>query len=218
MTYTEFIRIYLEQQEPGVPIYTSKIADDLAADFGIDKKKAASVTAVAVKCIMDNGDLPDLRRFQKGIYYRTVVTPLGEAGINREKLISYKYLFPDKGYETGLHLLHLMGLTTQIPAEHLIATNAAKNCVRYDRKLGVSICPPKAPINAQNKPYLQTLDVLELLDKAPINVQNPYTILANHIRLNRLQYEILLYYAYKCYNRATIIRLAHTACQKEATN
>lgn len=34
-------------------------------------------------------------------------------GISREKLISNKYLLPDKGYETGLRLLHHMGLTTQ---------------------------------------------------------------------------------------------------------
>ena len=215
MTYTEYVRNYLEQQEQGVPIYTDEIANAVAADYAIDKKKAAAATAVAIKRIMDKGELPDLRFYQKGVYYRTAVTPFGEIGINTEKLIANKYLLPDKGYETGLRLLHHMGLTTQMPTEHLLATNAAKDCVRYDNKLGVSICPPKAPVNAENKTYLQTLDALDLLDKAPIDVQNPYTIIANHIRKNGLQYETLLYYADRFYNRKTIIHLAHTASQKE---
>lgn len=215
MTYAEYVRNFLEQQEQGAPIYTDEIADAVAADYKTDKKKAAAATAVAIKRIMDKGELPDLRCYQKGVYYRTVVTPFGEMGISREKLIADKYLLPDNGYETGLRLLHHMGLTTQMPTEHLLATNVAKDCVRYDSKLGVSVCPPKAPVNAENKAYLQTLDALDLLDKAPVDAQNPYTILADHIQKNGLQYETLLYYADKFYNRKTIIRLAHTASQKE---
>ncbi|MBP0969894.1 MAG: hypothetical protein J5744_07075, partial [Oscillospiraceae bacterium] len=98
--------------------------------------------------------------------------------------------------------------------EHLFATNIAKDCIRHDSKLGVSICPPKAPINKQNKAYLQTLDAIDLLDKAPVDAKNPYTILADHIQKNGLQYETLLYYADKYYNQKTIIKLAHTASQK----
>ena len=108
-----------------------------------------------------------------------------------------------------------MGLTTQMPAEHLLASNAARDCVRFDEKLGVSICPPKAPVNADNKAYLQTLDALDILDRAPVDADNPYAILADHIRQNGLRYETLLYYADKYYNRKTIIRLAHTAGQTE---
>ena len=215
MTYAEYVRNYLKHQEQGAPIYTDEIADAIAADYEIDKKNAAAATAVAIKRIMDKGELPDLRCYQKGVYYRTVVTPFGEIGISREKLIADKYLLPDNGYETGLRLLHHMGLTTQMPTEHLLATNVARDCVRFDSKLGVSICPPKAPVNAENKAYLQTLDALDLLDKAPVDAQNPYAILADHIHKNGLQYEILLYYADRFYNRKTIIRLAHTASQKE---
>lgn len=215
MTYTEYIRNYLVQQEQGAPIYTYEIADAVAVDYGLERKKAAAATAVAIKRILDKGDLPDLRCYQKGIYYRTVVTPFGEMGINREKLIANKYLLPDNGYETGLRLLHHLGLTTQMPTEHLLATNAAKDCVRYDSKLGVSICPPKAAVNAENKAYLQTLDAIDLLDKAPVDAQEPYAILADHIRKNGLLYETLLYYADRYYNRKTIIGLAHTASRKE---
>ena len=215
MTYTKYVQNYLELQEQGSPIYTDDIADAIAANYGIDKKKAAAATAVAVKRIMDSGKMRDLRCYQKGIYYRTIVTPFGEMGVNKEKLIADKYLLPDNGYETGLRLLHYMGLTTQIPSERLLASNAAKDCVRYDSKLDVSVCPPKTPINAGNKAYLQTLDALNLLDKAPVDVPNPYIILAGHIRDNDLQYETLLYYADRYYNRKTLIHLAHAASKKE---
>lgn len=215
MTYTELVQEYMEAKQQGDPIYTDEIAGMLADTSGLEKKQAAAAAAVAVKRIMDGGKLPDLRCYQKGIYYRTAITPFGEVGISREKLIAHKYLLPDKGYETGLRLLHHMGLTTQMPTEHLLATNAARDCVRYDEKLGVSICPPKAPISAANKAYLQTLDALDLLDRAPVDAENPHAILADHIRRNGLQYETLLYYADKYYNRKTIIQLAHTAGQKE---
>ena len=215
MTYTELVQEYLEGKKQGDPIYTEEIAGMLADTNGLEKKQAAAAAAVAVKRIMDGGKLPDLRCYQKGIYYRTAITPFGEVGISKEKLIANKYLLPDKGYETGLRMLHHMGLTTQMPTEHLLATNAARDCVRYDEKLGVSICPPKAPVDAANKAYLQTLDALDLLDRAPVDAANPHAILADHIRRNGLQYETLLYYADKYYNRKTIIQLAHTAGQKE---
>ena len=215
MTYIEYVRNYLEHRDYGAPIYTDEIAEDMAVDYGIDKKKATAATAVAVKRIIDKSILPDLRCYRKGIYYRTVATPFGEMGISREKLIANKYLLNDNGYETGLRLLYHMGLTTQMPSEHLIATNSAKDCVRYDSKLDVSICPPKVPVNAENKAYLQTLDAMDILDKAPVDARNPYTILADFIRQNGLQYEILLYYADRYYNRKTVIRIAHTASQRE---
>lgn len=214
MTYMQYLQDYIGTNQPGEPIYTEQLADALATEYGMARKNAAAATAVAIKRIMDGKMLPELRCYQKGVYYLTSVTPFGELGINKDKLIANKYLLPDKGYETGLRLLHLMGLTTQMPAERLLATNAARVCVRYDRRLDVSVCPPKAPIHAENKAYLQTLDALELLDRAPVDADDPYELIADHIRRNGLQYETLLYYADKYYNRKTIIQLAHTAGQR----
>ena len=122
-------------------------------------------------------------------------------GVSREQLIADKYLLPDKGYETGLGMLHYMGLTTQMPKERLLATNAARDCVRHDRNLDISICPPRTPVSAENKAYLQTLDALDLLEKAPVDAKNPYAILAGHIRRNGLQYETLLYFADRFYSQ-----------------
>ena len=213
MTYIEFICEWIKKKPVCDPIYTARIADAIAEQYHIAVQKARAATPVAVKRILDGNLLPTLRIYQKGIYYRTVQTPFGERGINKEQLIADKYILPDIGYETGLTLLHRLGLSTQMPREHLIATNMAKDCVRVDEKLGVLIRPPKTKIDADNKAYLQTLDAMDLLDKAPIDAERPYEILANHIQTGHLRYGKLLSLADRFYNKNTIMHLAHTASE-----
>lgn len=211
MTYIEFISDLLSRINVGMPIYTKQISYEMSKEYNLSEKDAAAAVSVALKRIMDGNKIPELRLYQKGIYYKTKITPFGEIGINQEQLISDKYILPHIGYETGLTIINRLGLTTQIPKERMIATNLAKDCVRTDKKLGVTIKPPKTPINAQNKKYLQLLDTLELLDKTPIDEEEPYKILANYIQNENLQYGKLLAYADSYYNKKTIFHLAHTA-------
>lgn len=210
-TYVDFICGILKQVKVGIPIYTKQIALQIAGEYEITEPAAAAATAVAMKRIMDAQSLPDLRCYQKGIYYRTVCTPFGESAINKERLIADRYLLPDQGYETGLTVLHQMGLTSQLPRQRTLATNHAKNCVRSDEKLGVFIRPPKTPVNAENKQYLQTLDVLNMLKRAPVDAEDPYEVIAVHIKAQGLKYDKLLALADQCYNQNTVIQLAHTA-------
>lgn len=209
--YITFVSEYVKNVPKGNPIYTGKVAESMADRYNITIKDAAAATAVAVKRIMDGGTILELRSYQKGIYYRTSVTPFGETGINKEKLIADKYLLPDIGYETGLTVLHHLGLTSQMPRARILATNAAKDCIRLDEKLGVAIKPPKTPVTAENKKYLQILDVLNLLEKAPVDVENPYEIIAEHIQKKRLEYKTLLAIADQYYNRNTVLHVAHAA-------
>ena len=215
MTYINFTCELLQQIPPGMPIYIRQIAEKIANRFALEMKDAAAAASVAVKRIMDGNIIPELRFYQKGIYFRTVVTPFGEREIDRERLIADKYLLPDKGYETGLGLLHRMGLTPQMPKEQVIATNVAGDCARADKKLNIIIRPPKVEVNASNRAYLQALDVLELMGKAPVDAEQPYEIIANFIRENNLLYEKLLFFADRYYNRNTVIQLAHTAGEGE---
>lgn len=211
MTYGQYIEQYINQQPIAVPIYTANISQLLAARFQLSSAKAVSATAVAVKRAMDRKLIPDLRFYQKGIYYRTLVTPFGEMGIDKEKLIAHKYLDHDQGYDTGAGLLYRMGLTTQIPNERLIATNAAQDCVRRDEKLNISICPPRTKITAENKVYLQVLDAMEQIERAPVDADQPYRVLADHIQRKQLQYGVLLSLADQFYPQRTLLHLAHTA-------
>lgn len=211
MTYIEYVCNAINNTDSRVPIYTKQIAETAAKHYAITVKEAASAISVALKRIMDNGTIPELRFYQKGVYYKTVVTPFGEAGIKKDRIIADKYILPNIGYETGLSVMHKMGLTTQMPNKRVIVTNVAKDCVRTDKKLDIMIKPPKTKVNAENKYYLQTLDVLEMMDKAPIDEQEPYIIIANHIEKQNLRYDKLLALADVYYNQKTILHLAHIA-------
>ena len=200
-TYVDFTCDILKKEAVGTPIYTSRVAQQLGTAYQLDNKEAAAATAVAFKRIMDGAVLPELRCYQKGIYYRTSVTPFGEVGINKEQLIANKYLLPNIGYETGFTVMHQLGLTSQMP--------------RQRRKLGVTIRPPKTAVTAENKAYLQVLDVLELLDKAPVDDAHPYEIIARHIKGKRLEYGTLLAFANDFYNKTTVLHLASTASAGE---
>lgn len=79
------------------------------------------------------------------------------------------------------------------------------------KKLDVIIRPPKTKVTAENKAYLQVLDVLEMLDKAPVDSKQPYEIISKYILSQQLRYGTLLAIADNFYNKNTILRLAHTA-------
>ena len=180
--YTDFICEKIRVVPEGIPIYTRQLAEKIAVAYQLSKREASAATAVAVKRVMDKGVMPELRCYQKGVYYRTAATPFGEIGINKEQLIADKYLLPDIGYETGLTVLYKIGLTSQMPRERILATNVAKGCMRTDRKLDVIIRPPKTIITAKNKDYLQVLDMLELVEKAPIDEKHPFEVLADYTK------------------------------------
>lgn len=211
MTYIEFLLKNINHVEVGEPIYTSDLAGSMAKEYRMDINKAAAATGVAMKRILDGNYCPQIRFFQKGIYFRTLSTPFGEVGIDKEKLIRGKYTDNDTGYETGYAALYRLGLTTQMPAERVIATNKAKSCLRRDKNLGVQVRPPKTKITKENKSYLQILDAIELMDKAPVDTEKPYTILSNCIERKGLCYEKLLALADKYYSNNTVLKIAHIA-------
>lgn len=210
-TYVDFVIGEIGKASAGDPIYVSDIAEALARYYSIDLKKAAAATSVAIKRVIDNGKVDGLRIFKKGIYYLVKKTPFGETGIDKEKLIFNKYLQNNEGYIGGFAALYQMGLTTQVPKTKEIVTNVAKECVRKDEFLGVSIRPPKVAITGENKEYLEILDAIELMGKAPIDVENPYGVLAQRITDKELRYDTMLALADKYYPRGTIYRLAHVA-------
>lgn len=209
--YVDFVCEVIVEQEIGKPIYISRISEYMVEAYKIPHKKAAGAVSVACKRIMDKGLIPELRFYQKGIYYRVAATPFGETGIDKEQLITDKYLINNMGYETGLTVLHRMGLTSQMPRERVVASNRASDCARLDAKLDIVVRPPKVEINAENKQYLMLLDVLDILADAPVDVPNPYAVIGGYIERLELEYQKLLALANNYYNRNTIIQLAHVA-------
>ena len=215
MTYCDYVVEYINNTPKSAPIYVADIGNMVRKDYKLPIEKANAAVSVAMKRIMTRKQVSDLRFYQKGIYYRAETTPFGDTGIDKELLIIRKYLDNDQGYETGTRLLYKIGLTTQLPNTRLIATNTAKVCIRHDEKLNVAVCPPRIRITRKNKDYLQLLDVLEMLDRTPIDAEDPYGILAEYIKQKDLEYGLLLALAYKYYPQRTIIHLAQTASESE---
>lgn len=211
MTYIDYVARYIKSKRTGQPIYSSDIADELKKYYQLSDKQAIAATAVAINRIIDSKRIKNLRFYQKGIYYLTKETVFGETGINKEWLISDKYILDDRGYETGLVFANKLGLTTQLPKNRELVTNTAKNGKRYDKKLDVYIKQPKVYLTSSNIRYLQLLDILEMIDKVPIDVENPFEILAKYIKKYKLQYGLLLAYADDYYGKNALINLAHTA-------
>lgn len=210
-SYTKFVSDLIVTQEIGKPIYLNELGNSVAGTYNISSEKAVGAVSVACKRIMDRHLIPELRFYQKGIFYLTSLTPFGETGIDKEQLIEDKYLKDNTGYETGLLALHRLGLTTQLPNKRVLATNNAGNSVRTDKKLGVIVRQPKVKVNAENKLYLKILDVLDILDEAPVDADDPYSIIREYIDRFGLEYRILLAFANNYYNRKTILQLARVA-------
>ncbi len=211
MTYTEFVETNLKDFCVSEPIYTGYIAEKLAKEYEMPQKEAAAATAVAFKRIMDGKELPELRFYQKGTYYFTSETPFGEVGIDKNRIIEDKYLVGNNGYETGYSVLYQLGLTTQLPKERCVASNNSYDSARTDKKLGVTVRPPKTRVNKENKKYLQFLDALEIMDKAPIEADDPYMLLADYVEKKGLEYKYLLLLADRYYGKKTVLKIAHIA-------
>ncbi len=210
-SYKDYVCDYIVKQDVGKPIYVEVISEQMACDYGMTKQKAAGAVSVACKRIMDGGLLPELRNFQKGIFYKTAAVQDGETEIDMEQLIADKYLTGDNGYETGRFLLYKLGIVDKIPLERVFTTNKAKDCARVDKKLGITIRPPKVKITAENKQYLKVLDVLDILEDEPVEIDNPFEVIGEYIKSMKLDYCILLAFANHYYNRQTILRLAQVA-------
>ncbi len=83
MTYCDYVLKYINNCPLATPIFSSYIGAIVAKDYAISVNKANAAVAVAMKRIMDRKLLPDLRFYQKGIYYRSEITPFGETGIDK---------------------------------------------------------------------------------------------------------------------------------------
>lgn len=101
-TYISFIQDLILEKEIRKPIYISYLINCVTKEYDLTLEKATAAVSVALKRIMDANAIPELRFYKKGIYYRSVSTPFGDVGIDKEQLIKDKYLYDDNGYEGGL--------------------------------------------------------------------------------------------------------------------
>ena len=210
MTYMEFVETTIKSKRVGEPIYVRRIADGISERFKIDRDSALTMASVSVKRIIDGRRIKNLRFYQKGVYYLCNETPFGETPIDLGQVIYDKYLSGGNGYESGPSFIGKLGITTQVNGENYITTNKATNGKRRDKRLGVTIVPPKTTITDENKKYLQILDALESLSSYPIDAEDAFGVIASTIT-DDAEYKTLLEMADRYYTRATLVNLAHMA-------
>lgn len=144
---------------------------------------------------------PDFVRYKKGIYYKTVHTPFGAAGIDTTELVKRTYLVNGDeviGYESGPSYMNKIGLTTQMPSLDYIVTLRTRYTTE-DKKNRVYLMKPVIPINRDNYRYLQFLDILDNKMNVRIEADDYLEILRNQIDKFGLSFERLVGYA-KYYN------------------
>lgn len=119
-----------------------------------------------IKTLVDENKI---KRYSTGIYYIPRKTMFGDSVLSTNKVITKKYLSNNEevyGYVTGVSLLNLLGLTTQVPNSISIVTN---NEASRGRKITIgkqNLYLIKAPtrITKQNYAVLQLLEAIKLVD------------------------------------------------------
>lgn len=205
--YISFIQDLILEKEIRKPIYISYLINCVTKEYDLTLEKATAAVSVALKRIMDANAIPELRFYKKGIYYRSVSTPFGDVGIDKEQLIKDKYLYDDNGYEGGLNLLNKLGLTTQMSNKRVLVTNKTDNHFDADKELDVVVHSPKTVINKENKRYLMVLDILEQINDAPIDIEDPYRLIRDYINQLGLDYSKLFVLANNYYDKDTVTQL-----------
>lgn len=151
---------------------------------------------------------PGFIRYQKGIYYKTLETPFGKAGIDITELIRRLYLYDgDKvvGYETGPSYMNKMGLTTQMPRYIFIATRRTG----ASQIEGLQLVRAVTNVSDDNFRYLQLLDMMDNRFKVQLDGERTQAF-RDYIDRYELSYETLLNYATMYRNKNIYQEIAST--------
>ena len=136
----------------------------------------------------------DIKRYSQGIYYIPTKTILGYSTISFESIIERKYISDDNkvfGYYSGMSLLNIIGLSSQVPNVPEITTNneaTRKRKVKIGKR-SVIVRRSEIEINNDNYLYLQFFDIFRYGDQKAIE-DNKNNILKffddNKLKLNKL--------------------------------
>ena len=146
-------------------------------------------------------------RLAKGVYCKKVKTAFGFYMPNKDDLFC-RQLLQDKdkiiGYETGLSALNRFGLVSQMPKKICIASNLHQK--RVPEGIQVEVRKPPIAVNSDNYRYLQILDTIRDLDRAPVDAAHPVDILKNAVKALTLDTDKLILFARKHYSNKILIR------------
>lgn len=121
-------------------------------------------------------------RFDKGIYYLPMQTPLGPSIINPRKVIEKRYIQASGevfGYYSGQILLNRLGISTQMPNVIEIYTNNESSKVR-DVSVGcqkVRLRRSRVNVTKNNAPVLSFLELMNSVSATDMDTERKNVII-----------------------------------------
>ena len=192
MTVMQYIDEFVRKAELRVPLYTNEIYEYVKTKLSDTDKATFNMTLQRYE-----KRNPDFVRYQKGVYYKTVHTPFGVAGIDTTELIKRTYLVNGDeviGYESGPSYMILKKLQK---TEILGATQLSDDIVDLCQ---VSIF--RFPTVDECEEYIAEWN-LDNKMKVKIEADNYREILRKQIGTFGLSFERLIGYA-KYYNNNNV--------------
>ncbi|MCM1559793.1 MAG: DUF6088 family protein [Butyrivibrio sp.] len=202
--YKDILKQYIDGLEPGQPVLTDKAVKYAAEMVGMDDDRIKKAVNVNMARLEKAGYVS---RISKGIYCKKTQTAFGYYTPSKESLYCQMLLYDNEkviGYETGFSALNRIGLVSQMPGKKCIATNL------YARKLPgeiqLEIRKPPVTVNNANYRYLQFLDVLKEMERAPVDTARPDDVLKSFTETCHLDRDVLILLARKYYSPRILFR------------
>lgn len=155
MTEKEIMGYFLEKFGHNVPIFLEEIDSSIANQFFVE----------IARSLISKGWIEE---YSKNVYYIPTTTALGKSTLNPNIVCEKKYMRNKVdvfGYYTGVKLLNLMGLTTQVPNIIQIATNKCNEEVHLIKEgsMLIELKKPATKVTKENADTLQFLEAIAML-------------------------------------------------------
>lgn len=202
--YRKRLSEYLDTLPQEALITTGAVTAYIAEKTGEPEEKVRKAVNVNLARLEQEGIIS---RIVRGVYCKRIKTPFGDYVPSKDTLYGrWLVLDGDRviGYETGPSLMNRLGLISQMPRKKWIATNNYTLPVPKD--VEIEIRKPRIPVTHENYKYLQILDIIEDMDRAPIDAATPEEILREKSKSAGLLPDRMILFARKFYPTKTLER------------
>ena len=203
-SYREILIQYIQEHKVEEAILTDQVVQYAAEELGKDAEDVKKAVNVTMARLEKSGYII---RVSKGVYCKKLKTAFGFYMPNKDDLFC-RQLLQNKdniiGYETGLSALNRLGLISQMPKKICIASNLHQK--RVPEGIQIEVRKPPVIVNSENYHYLQILDTIRDLDRAPVDAEHPVDILRNTVKTLALNTDTLILLARKYYSNKILIR------------
>lgn len=200
--YRQTIIDYLDtlpEETPVTPTMVTQYITDKTGEPEVKVRKTVNVNLAR----LEKGGV--LSRIAHGVYAKRIRTPFGDYVPGKDRIFG-RWLVLDGdlviGYETGLSLMNQIGLVSQMPNKRCIATNNYRLTIPKD--VDIEVQKPRIPVTKDNFKYLQILDAINGLDRAPVDATEPEAIIREKAQSASLQPDRLILYARMLYPTETL--------------